>query len=249
MDTNNWQSAEGLRIHKYLAQAWIASRRKCEEFIERWLVSVNGEPAHIWQIVYPDKDDIVVGKEAVRETEKFVYFKMSKPRWIVTTCVSRDDTGIMDIIDIKERVFPIGRLDKDSIGLILLTNDGRLSNYLMHPRYAHEKEYLVEVYGKIEDADLVKLSSGSLSVLGERVLPAEVRRASSGAFTIVLREWKNRQIRRMLEALWYGVKKLKRIRIENIELGNLQEWEYIPLSFVEKEKLLDRTVRANSKGI
>ena len=94
----------------------------------------------------------------------------------------------MDIIDIKERVFPIGRLDKDSIGLILLTNDGRLSNYLMHPRYAHEKEYLVEVYGKIEDADLVKLSSGSLSVLGERVLPAEVHRASSGAFTIVLRE-------------------------------------------------------------
>lgn len=94
----------------------------------------------------------------------------------------------MDIVDIRERVFPIGRLDKDSTGLLLLTNDGRLSNYLMHPRYMHEKEYLVEVYGRIEDADLKKLASGTLEVLGERVLPAEVKRAASGSFTILLRE-------------------------------------------------------------
>lgn len=207
-----------LRIHKYLAQSGFSSRRKAEEFIARGLVTVNGEVATIGQIINPDVDKVVVGNEAISEIADFVYYKINKPRGIVTTCASQEDTGIMDIVDIKERVFPIGRLDKDSTGLLLLTNDGRLSNYLMHPRYMHEKEYLVEVYGRIEDADLKKLASGTLEVLGERVLPAEVKRAASGAFTILLREGKNRQIRRMVEAIGHGVKKLKRIRIENIEL-------------------------------
>lgn len=238
-----------LRIHKYLAQSGFASRRKAEEFIARWLVTVNGEVATIGQIINPAVDKVVVGDEAILETSEFVYYKIHKPRWVVTTCASHEDTGIMDIVDIKERVFPIGRLDKDSTGLLILTNDGRLSNYLMHPRYMHEKQYLVEVYGRIEDADLKKLASGTLEVLGERVLPAEVERAASWAFTIVLREWKNRQIRRMVEAIGYGVKKLKRIRIENIELWNLSEGQYVKLSASEKQKLLEITVFANKKEI
>ncbi len=151
-------------------------------------MTVNGEVATIGQVIDPAVDKVVVGNEAISEVSDFVYYKINKPRGIVTTCASREDTGIMDIVDIRERVFPIGRLDKDSTGLLLLTNDGRLSNYLMHPRYMHEKEYLVEVYGRIEDADLKKLASGTLEVLGERVLPAEVSRAASGSFTILLRE-------------------------------------------------------------
>ena len=135
-----------LRIHKYLAQSGFASRRKAEEFIARGLVTVNGKVATIGQTINPEVDKVLVGDEAILEIADFVYYKINKPRGIVTTCVSPNDTGIMDIVDIKERVFPIGRLDKDTTGLLLLTSDGRLSNYLMHPRYMHEKEYFVEVY-------------------------------------------------------------------------------------------------------
>ena len=238
-----------MKLQKYLALSGFASRRKSEEFIARGLVTVNGETAHIGQVIDPEVDEIKVGDAAKLETAAFVYYKMYKPRGIVTTCASHHDTGILDIVDIPERVFPIGRLDKDSTGLIILTNDGRLSNYLMHPRYGHEKEYLVEVYGKIDDATLGRLSSGSLEVLGERVLPAEVKRAASGSFTIILREGKNRQIRRMVEAVGHDVKKLKRIRIENIEIGNLTEGAYQRLSAPEREKLLERTVFANSREL
>ena len=184
---------------------------------------------------------------AVHEVEEFVYYKVNKPRGIVTTCVSQGDTGILDILDIPERVFPIGRLDKDTTGLLILTNDGRLSNYLMHPRYEHEKEYLVEVYGGIEDHALVSLSDGSLDVLGERVRPATVIRVNSGKFRIILKEGKNRQIRRMVEAIGYEVKRLKRIRIENIGLGKLEEGECAKLTPAERQELLERTVFANRK--
>ncbi len=238
-----------MKLQKYLALSGFASRRKSEEFIARGLVTVNGETAHIGQVIDPEVDEIKVGDAAKLETAAFVYYKMYKPRGIVTTCASHLDTGILDIVDIPERVFPIGRLDKDSTGLIILTNDGRLSNYLMHPKYGHEKEYLVEVYGKIDDATLGRLSSGSLEVLGERVLPAEVKRAASGSFTIILREGKNRQIRRMVEVVGHDVKKLKRIRIENIEIGNLTEGGYQRLSAPEREKLLERTVFANSREL
>lgn len=162
-------------------------------------MKVNGEVAHIGQIIDETKDKVDVMDEAVKETAEFVYYKLNKPRGIVTTCVSRGETGILDIVDIPERVFPIGRLDKDTTGLILLTNDGRLSNFLMHPRYEHEKEYVVEVYGRIEDKELKRLASGTLDILGERVRPATVCRVSSGKFSIVLKEGKNRQIRRMVE--------------------------------------------------
>jgi pseudouridine synthase len=238
-----------MKLQKYLALSGFASRRKSEEFIARELVTVNGEIAHIGQIVDETKDEIRVGDAAKLETAAFVYYKMHKPRGIVTTCASHLDTGILDIVDIPERVFPIGRLDKDSTGLIILTNDGRLSNYLMHPRYGHEKEYLVEVYGKIDDLTLGRLGNGSLEVLGERVLPAEIGRAASGSFTIILREGKNRQIRRMVEAVGHAVKKLKRIRIENIDIGDLKEGEFVKLTSLEREQLLARTVFANSRDL
>ncbi len=200
-------------------------------------------------MINPDTDQVQVQNEAVKEVADSVYYKINKPRDIVTTCVSQGDTGILDIVDIPERVFPIGRLDKETTGLIILTNDGRLSNYLMHPRYEHEKEYVVEVYGRIEDETLLRLGSGSIDILGSRVQPATVERLSSGTFSIVLKEGKNRQIRRMVEVVGHMVKRLKRIRIENIHLGNLEEGEYLPLTVSEREELLARTVFANSKPL
>lgn len=141
-------------------------------------------------------------------------------------------------MDFGERVFPIGRLDKDTTGLIIMTNDGRLSNFLIHPRYEHQKEYIVEVYGKIEDEALEKMRRGVKIELKEnsrqkkrenlppkmyRTKPTQIERLSSSKFSIILEEGKNRQIRRMIAAVGYDVKRLKRIRIENIKLGDLAE--------------------------
>jgi 23S rRNA pseudouridine2605 synthase/23S rRNA pseudouridine2604 synthase len=234
------ETPEKIRLQKYLSQAGIASRRKAEEFIARGLVKVNGETATIGMSVDPDNDIVEVGDEAVKETAEFVYYKINKPRGIVTTCVSKGDTGIMDIVDIPERVFPIGRLDKDTTGLLILTNDGRLSNRLMHPSFEHEKEYVVETYGPVDDKSLSRMAAGVTILEGYKTRPAGIERVSSGKFAITLKEGKNRQIRRMVEAVDHEVKRLKRIRIENVKLGDLAEGEYVPLSKKERDELLFR---------
>lgn len=231
---------EKIRLQKYLSQAGICSRRKAEDYILRWLVKVNWVEAKIWQSIDSEIDKIELMDEMVEEQKKLVYYKMNKPRGIVTTCASSDkEETILDIIDIKERVFPIGRLDKETNWLILLTNDGRLANYLIHPRYEHEKEYLVEVFWPISDEALLVMSKW-IFILWSYTKSAHITRISSGKFKIILKEWKNRQIRRMVEKVWSEVKKLKRIRIENIELASLQEWEYKHLSKREKEELFTR---------
>lgn len=161
---------------------------------------MNGEKAVLGMTIDPDQDTVTLGKKTVADREAHVYYKLNKPYGIVTTCKQDGESSIMDIVDIPERVFPIGRLDKNSTGLILLTNDGRLSNYLMHPRYEHEKEYVVQVYGAIENADLIRMSKG-IGILGKTTKPAEITRLNSGMFSIVLREGMNRQIRRMVEAV------------------------------------------------
>ncbi len=222
---------EEMRLQKYMSQAGICSRRKAEEYIERGLITVNWEKAVIWMKV-TWKEKIELKNEAVKEQKKQVYYKINKPRWIVTTCAGNWDTAIVDIIDIKERVFPIGRLDKETTGLLLLTNDGRLANYLMHPRYWHSKKYVVEVFWPIEDEALDKMSKW-IFILGSMTKEAKIERLSSGTFSIVLTEWRNRQIRRMVEYVGHKVKKLKRIQIENIELWKMELWEYKHLS--EKE--------------
>ena len=230
---------EKIRLQKYMSWAWICSRRKAEEYIEKWLVKVNWKVAIIWESINPELDKVVLLDNAIQEQKKMVYYKINKPRWIVTTCATHGDKNIIDIVDIKERVFPVWRLDKESDGLILLTNDGRLTNYLIHPRYNHEKEYLVEVFGPISDSSLEKMSN-PLMILGSFTKESRIRRISSWTFKIILTEWKNRQIRRMVEKVWLRVKKIKRIRIENIELWRLCEGEYKHLSKNEKTELFKR---------
>lgn len=239
MDRQSGKTSGIMRLQKYLSQAGVCSRRKAEEYIERGLVTVNGEKAKIGQSVDPEKDEIVINDTVVRETSELVYYKLHKPRDIITTCKQDGESSILDIVDINERVFPIGRLDKETTGLILLTNDGRLSNYLMHPRYEHEKEYSVEVYGRIEDAALTDMSQGVM-VLGKMTKPATITRLSSGKFSIVITEGRNRQIRRMVESVGYTIKRLKRIRIENILLGEMEEGEYKPLTKAELKGLFQK---------
>ncbi len=229
---------EEMRLQKYLSQAGICSRRKAEDYIERGLITVDWEKAVIWMKV-TGKEKIELQNEAIVEQKKQVYYKINKPRGIVTTCAGNWDTAIVDIIDIKERVFPIGRLDKETTGLLLLTNDGRLANYLMHPKYWHSKTYIVEVFWPIDDESLDKMSKW-IFILGEMTNKAKVERLSSGTFSIVLTQWRNRQIRRMVEYVWHKVKKLKRIQIENIELWKLWLSEYKHLSEKELNNLFKR---------
>lgn len=233
------ETGEVMRLQKYMSQAGVCSRRKAEEYITRGLVLVNGEKATLGQSVNPETDEIIINDKVIEERSELVYYKLNKPRDIITTCKQDGESSILDVVDIPERVFPIGRLDKETTGLILLTNDGRLSNYLMHPRYEHEKEYAVEVYGRIEDEALEDMRRGVM-VLWKMTKPAEITRLSSGKFAIVLTEGRNRQIRRMVEAVKYTVKKLKRIRIENILLGDLEEWEYKPLNKTELADLFKK---------
>lgn len=155
----------------------------------------------------------------------------------MTTCRQDGETGILDIVDIPERVFPIGRLDKDSTGLIILTSDGRLSNVLMHPRYEHEKEYVVETFGPITDRELAKMAAG-IKILGRMTKSTTITRMGSGRFSIVLKEGRNRQIRRMVEAVGHTVKRLHRVRVEHITLGDLEPGEYRPLTSTEYQGLM-----------
>lgn len=251
-----------MKLQKYLAHAWVCSRRKAEEYIEKWMVTVNEIVAHIGQVIDPEKDIIKVDDAVIQDTENLVYYVFNKPRDIVTTCLSGkdDEKGILDVVDIPERVFPVGRLDKETTGLIILTNDGRLSNYLMHPRYEHEKEYIVEVYGKIDDEALEKMRKWvriELKDNGTRKIvrridgkdtpitrkyttkPCDITRLSSSKFSITIREGKNRQIRRMVDAVDHDVKRLKRIRVENIFLGDLAEGEWRKFTLGEKKGMME----------
>jgi len=238
--------AEEMRLQKYMGQAWICSRRKAEEYIEKGLVKVNWEVATIGQKINPDLDKIEMGDLIVEDQKNLVYYKINKPRDIVTTCAEYGDKNIIDIVDIKERVFPIWRLDKETTGLILLTNDWRLTNYLIHPRYEHEKEYIVDTFWAIDDEALDRMRDW-LVILDSMTKPATIKRLSAGKFSIILTEWKNRQIRRMVEQVNSRVKKLKRVRIENIELGHMKIGEYRHLSKWEIAELFLRLNLENLK--
>jgi len=178
---------EKVRIQKYLSQSWVCSRRKAEDYISRGLIEVNGQKAEIWQSIDPDVDTVKLRDEAVVEQKKLVYYKMNKPRGIETTCAQNGKDSIIDIIHIKERVFPVWRLDKETTGLILLTNDGRLANFLMHPRYEHSKEYFVEVFGPIDDWALETMSEW-VDVLWTKTKKAKIERVASGKFRITIQE-------------------------------------------------------------
>ena len=228
-----------VRLQKYIAECGLASRRAAEKMIQAGKVKINGKiVAKLGTKINPQKDEVVVNGKKLRKKETKIYLKINKPRGIISSCSQKGRKTVLDLIsDIPSRLYPVGRLDADSQGLMLLTNDGELANKLMHPRYEHEKEYQVGTRGPISDDDLKKLRQGIF--LGkEKTLPARVFRKGAKRFHIILREGKNRQIRQMLEALGNEVAFLKRVRIKNILLGSLRvgKYEYLTKREVESIK-------------
>jgi len=206
------------RINKYLSEAGYCSRRAADKLIEDGRVTINGEvPLMGTKIVEGDVVK-VDGKSVVKKDEKAVYLVLNKPRGIVCTTDTRvEKDNIIDFLNYPKRIFPIGRLDKASEGLILLTNDGDIVNKILRARNNHEKEYIVQVNKPI-DNDFVKKMSQGVPILDTVTRPCKVEQLSRVRFKIILTQGLNRQIRRMCEYLGYHVQQLKRVRIMNIHL-------------------------------
>ena len=227
-----------MRLQKYLSGAGFCSRRKGEEYIKDGLVMVNDQVVtELGTKVDPEADRVEVDGTRVEADQKKVYIALNKPRGYVTSCNHPGEKIVLDFVDIPERIYPVGRLDKDSTGLLLLTNDGRLHHRLSHPSFDHEKEYEVTVASHITDGALKSLEKG-MPMMGTKTRPAKIRRISSKRFRIILKEGKNRQIRRMVGKVGGRVIGLKRIRISNIKLGKLSEGSWRYLGEKEKEGLL-----------
>lgn len=227
-----------VRINKYLSEAGVCSRRGADKLINEGRVSVNGNPATLGLTVN-EGDEVRVDGKILSKTSSKILLAFNKPRGIV--CTTSDpkskDTNIIDFINYSERIFPIGRLDKDSEGLILLTNDGDLANDILRARNFHEKEYEVTVDKAFDDEFLKKMSEG-VPILDTVTRKCKLRRIGEKSFNIILTQGLNRQIRRMCEYFNYKVLGLKRIRIMNIKLGNLKTGTYRNVSSKEYEELI-----------
>ena len=227
-----------MRLQKFLSRVGFCSRRKGEEYIRDGLVTVNGKVVtELGTKVDPEKDRIEVDGKLIEAKQDLVYIALNKPRGYVSSCEQADDKIVLDLIDIPERIYPVGRLDKDSTGLLILTNDGGLHHRLSHPSFDHEKEYEVAVKKPILDGALRKMEKG-MPMMGTKTRPAEIKRISPTRFRIVLKEGKNRQIRRMVRKVGAQVAGLKRIRIANIKLGRLAQGSWRYLAEKEKKELL-----------
>lgn len=227
-----------MRLQKFLSTAGFSSRRKAETFILAGRVSVNGVLIkELGSKIDPQSDRVEVDGKPITLEQPLIYIAINKPKGVVASCEQKNDRIILDLIDIPERVYPVGRLDKDSSGLLLLTNDGRLHHRLSHPSFDHEKEYEVAVADPIPDGALAHMEKG-LPMMGTKTRPARIKRLSPRRFRMVLQEGKNRQVRRMLRKVGHQVTDLKRIRVANIRLGNLAEGAWRYLSAQEKEELL-----------
>ena len=227
-----------MRLQKFLSTAGFSSRRKAETFILAGRVNVNGVLiTELGSKIDPQSDRVEVDGKPITLEQPLIYIAINKPKGVVASCEQKNDRIILDLIDIPERVYPVGRLDKDSSGLLLLTNDGRLHHRLSHPSFDHEKEYEVAVADPIPDGALAHMEKG-LPMMGTKTRPARIKRLSPRRFRMVLQEGKNRQVRRMLRKVGHQVTDLKRIRVANIRLGNLAEGAWRYLSAQEKEELL-----------
>lgn len=223
-----------VRLQKFLSSAGVCSRRQGEEYIKKGYVKVNGEVViELGTKVDPTRDRIEIDRELIKEAQNRVYIVLNKPKGYVTSCKQPEDKIVLDLIDIPERIFPVGRLDKASTGLLILTNDGLLHHRISHPSHDHEKEYEVVLAKPIPNGALKKMEKG-LPMMGTKTRSAKIEKISPTRFRIVLREGKNKQIRRMVRKVGNRVLRLKRIRISNIRLGTLAEgrWRYL----TEKEK-------------
>lgn len=229
---------EPVRLQKFLSGAGVCSRRKGEEFILAGRVRVNGEVvAELGVKVDPEADRVAVDGKTIESKERPVYIALHKPKGFVTSCDQPGEKVVVELVDIPQRIYPVGRLDKDSTGLLLLTNDGELHNRLLHPSFDHEKEYIVTLGRPIPEGALRKMADG-LPLMGTITRPARIKRLSDKRFRIVLMEGKNRQIRRMVRKVGGHVAALKRVRVADIRLGNLAPGSWRHLRESEIRQLL-----------
>ncbi|WP_077620069.1 23S rRNA pseudouridine(2604) synthase RluF [Bacillus sinesaloumensis] len=224
-----------MRINKYISESGKASRRGADKLITDGRVTINGKRATIGSQVEPG-DDVRVDGNQIRVARNNVYIALNKPVGITSTTEKGVKGNIVDLVNHPLRIFNIGRLDKDSEGLILLTNDGDIVNEILRSENRHEKEYIVSVDKTITPEFLKRMSEG-VKILDTKTLPCEVVQLSKFEFRIILTQGLNRQIRRMCAELGYDVYRLQRIRIMNIHLGNLPPGQWRDLSKKERTQL------------
>lgn len=224
-----------MRINKYLAETGIVSRRGADKWVEDGRVKINGALATNGSQVEPG-DEVFVDGKLVKREEKLVYIVLNKPVGITSTTEKHIQGNVVDFVNHPLRIFHIGRLDKDSEGLLLLTNDGDIVNEILRAENHHEKEYVVQVDKPITDKFIKDMSSG-VEILDTTTLPCRVEKVSSQVFKIILEQGLNRQIRRMCSALGYSVQRLQRIRIMNIHIGNLKVGQWRDLTEKERNEL------------
>ena len=226
---------ETIRLNKYLSESGVCSRREADRWIEEGAVTVNGKIAVTGQRIAPS-DTIIAKGKLVRKEEEKVILLLNKPAGIVCTAEKREKNNVISFLNYPKRVFPVGRLDKDSTGLLLLTNDGELVNKIMRAGNYHEKEYVVTVNRPIDPSFCKKMAQG-VPILDTVTRKCQVVQTGEKEFRIILTQGLNRQIRRMCEALGYRVVTLKRIRIMNLRLGNLKEGTWRKIDRKEWEEL------------
>ena len=231
-----------IRLQKHLAESGVASRRKAEELIELGKVRVNGRVAKIGAKVDPKRDKVTVSGKTVVPVNQKVYIMLHKPRGFVTTLSDElDRKTVADLVkDVGVKVFPVGRLDRNSEGLLIMTNDGNFANALTHPSAHVNKTYRVTVKGEVDDEKLDKLSTGVV-IDGVKTLPAEVfiaeKKEDRTVLIFIIHEGRNRQIRKMCEAVKLEVIRLKRTEIAGVKLGMLGQGKWRDLNEKELHRL------------
>ncbi|MCQ2078814.1 MAG: pseudouridine synthase [archaeon] len=228
---------DGVRLNKFIAEAGVASRRAADRLIDEGRVSINGKIAVLGDKVCPGDKVCVDGKRIQKDDGGVVILAFNKPRGLTCTADPGDKDNVIDFINYPRRIFTIGRLDKDSEGLLLLTNDGDLANKIMRSRYGHEKEYVVTVDKDITK-DFIRGMSGGVPI-DENVVTrrCKVSEVDPRTFRIILKQGLNRQIRRMCEYFGYNVVQLVRVRVMNIELGTLRAGRFRDITKKEREDL------------
>lgn len=233
-----------INLNKFISSTGICSRREAEKLITAGRVTINGEPTKLGNRVY-EGDVVLIDGKPLKSKPKTLYIALNKPVGIVSTTDSKEKKNIVRHVNHKERLFPIGRLDKPSEGLIFLTNDGDIVNKILRSGNNHEKEYLVFVDQRIDDSFIHRMGQG-IPILGTVTKKCKVEKLSEYSFRIILTQGLNRQIRRMCEYLGYQVTKLKRTRIMNVTLGNLKPGEWRELN-AKEISTIERLIQNSSK--
>ncbi|MDP8170469.1 23S rRNA pseudouridine(2604) synthase RluF [Pasteurella skyensis] len=229
------QNRESINLNKYISSTGICSRRDAEKFIEQGRVTINGKKTQLGNRVF-EGDVVKIDGKSLRAKPKTIYIAVNKPVGIVCTTDSKEQKNIVNFVGHPQRLFPIGRLDKPSEGLIFLTNDGDIVNKILRAGNNHEKEYIVTVDKPINDRFIQRMANG-IPILGTVTKKCKVEKISDRVFKIILIQGLNRQIRRMCEYLGYEVQRLKRVRIMNVSLDRLKTGEWRELTSKEMAEI------------